>query len=81
MVRRRPLPTQRLRHPLRQRAERLTSRRAVREALVSLAGLLGGRADNQAGEEVGRLADLVARWADAPRPEPDPEPSLASYRR
>src|SRR6266542_5301607 len=42
MVRRRPLPSQRLRHPLRQRAQRLTSRRAVREALVSLAGLLAG---------------------------------------
>jgi CBS domain-containing protein len=77
MVRRRPLPGQRLRHPLRQRAERLTSRRAVREALVSLAGLLGGRVDNQAGEEVGRLADLVARWADTPGPEP--ESPLASY--
>jgi len=77
MVRRRPLPSQRLRHPLRQRAQRLTSRRAVREALVSLAGLLGGRVDNQTGEEVGRPADLVARWADAPRPES--EVSVESY--
>ncbi len=79
MVRRRPLPSQRLRHPLRQRAQRLTSRRAVREALVSLAGLLGGRVDNQAGEEVGRLADLVARWADPPGPASSPEASVESY--
>jgi CBS domain-containing protein len=79
MVRRRPLPGQRLRHPLRQRAQRLTSRRAVREALVSLAGLLGSRVDNQAGEEVGRLADLVARWADAPGPASSQEVSVESY--
>jgi hypothetical protein len=29
---------------------------------------LGGAVTNQAGEEVGRLADLVAHWAEEPYP-------------
>lgn len=47
---------------LQERSQRLTTRRAVRQALVSLAGLLGQPVYNQVGAEVGRLADLVARW-------------------
>jgi hypothetical protein len=35
--------------------------RAVRQAIVSLAGLLGEPVLNQAGQEVGRVVDVVAR--------------------
>lgn len=45
-----------------QRSDRLTRNRAVREALVPLAGLLGRPVLNQTGEQIGRLTDLVARW-------------------
>ncbi|MFF3904726.1 magnesium transporter MgtE N-terminal domain-containing protein [Streptomyces sp. NPDC001848] len=40
---------------------RATASKAVRSSLVSLAGLVGGPVTNQAGEEVGRLVDVVAR--------------------
>lgn len=40
---------------------RATASKAVRGSLVSLAGLIGGPVTNQAGEEVGRVADVVAR--------------------
>jgi CBS domain-containing protein len=40
---------------------RATASRTVRANLVSLAGLVGGAVVNQAGEEVGRLVDVVAR--------------------
>jgi CBS domain-containing protein len=40
---------------------RATASRAVRSSLVSLAGLIGGTVTNQAGDEVGRLVDVVAR--------------------
>lgn len=40
---------------------RLSSSRALREELISLAGLLGAPVRNQAGQDVGRLVDLVAR--------------------
>ena len=46
------------------RSERLLARRAVREAIVSLAGLVGGPIRNQAGEEIGRVRDVVARWSE-----------------
>ncbi|MFC4949238.1 hypothetical protein [Pseudonocardia sp. GCM10023141] len=39
----------------------MTTTRAVRQAIVSLAGLLGERVLNQSGEEVGRVVDVVAR--------------------
>lgn len=70
MARRRPLvPGRRLLHPRwQQRERRITAARTVREALISLAGLLGGSVTNQAGEEVGRLSDMVARWAEEPYP-------------
>jgi CBS domain-containing protein/sporulation protein YlmC with PRC-barrel domain len=45
-----------------QRAERLTTLRHVRSALVSLAGLIGKRVLNQAGQQIGQVTDVVARW-------------------
>ena len=45
-----------------QRVERLTTLRQVRSELVSLAGLIGKPVLNQAGEEIGKVADVVARW-------------------
>ena len=36
----------------------------VREAIISLAGLIGRPVRNQAGQEIGRLVDVVARWSD-----------------
>lgn len=44
------------------RSDRLTQARSVREALISLAGLVGRPVLNQAGEHIGKLIDLVARW-------------------
>jgi hypothetical protein len=43
-------------------------RRSVRQALVSLAGLLWRPVLNQAGEEIGRLVDVVCRWSGEPYP-------------
>jgi CBS domain-containing protein len=45
-----------------QRVERLTALRHVRSELVSLAGLIGKPVLNQAGQQIGRVADVVARW-------------------
>jgi CBS domain-containing protein len=68
MVIRSPLPG----HPLRavrQRHQRLLEARAVRDSLISLAGLLRGRVYNQAGAEIGSIVDAVARW-DGEEPYP-----------
>ena len=52
-----------------QRVERLTALRHVRSELVSLAGLIGKPVINQAGQQIGRVADVVARWdSDQPYP-------------
>jgi CBS domain-containing protein len=48
---------------LRQRSQRLLANRAVRDAIVSLAGLIGSPVRNQAGAEIGRLGDVVCRWS------------------
>jgi CBS domain-containing protein len=53
------LPAEVLRRAI--RSERATATRAVRQAIVSLAGLLGGPVLNQAGQEVGRVVDVVTR--------------------
>lgn len=53
---------------LQARADRVLVRRSVRQALVSLAGLLGRPVLNQAGEEIGRLVDVVCRWSGEPYP-------------
>ena len=64
MARRAPLQTpQALRTRLDQRHRRLTATRAVREAIVSLAGLLNRPVRHQGGEEIGRLIDVVARFS------------------
>jgi CBS domain-containing protein/uncharacterized protein YrrD len=52
-----------------QRGERLTALRHVRNALVSLAGLIGRPVLNQAGGEIGKVVDVLARW-DGDRPYP-----------
>jgi len=52
-----------------QRVERLTTLRHVRSELVSLAGLIGKPVINQAGQPIGQLADVVARW-DSNQPYP-----------
>jgi CBS domain-containing protein len=64
MAHRPPLQTPRaLRTRLDQRHRRLTTTRAVREAIVSLAGLLNRPVRHQGGEEIGRLIDVVARFS------------------
>jgi CBS domain-containing protein/sporulation protein YlmC with PRC-barrel domain len=52
-----------------QRVERQTTMRHVRGELVSLAGLIGKPVLNQAGQQIGRMADVVARW-DSNQPYP-----------
>jgi len=52
-----------------QRIERLTALRHVRSELVSLAGLIGKPVLNQAGQQIGHVADVVARW-DSNQPYP-----------
>lgn len=48
----------------RHRSERILARRSVRDAIVSLAGLMGQPVRNQQAAEIGRLVDVVARWSD-----------------
>jgi hypothetical protein len=48
---------------LRQRSERMLANRAVRDAIVSLAGVVGRPVRNQGGAEIGRLVDVVCRWS------------------
>jgi flagellar motility protein MotE (MotC chaperone) len=62
MVSRLPLPTGALRSRRERRSERLLASRAVREALVSIAGLIGRPVRIAGGAEVARVADCVARW-------------------
>src|ERR1700721_378306 len=52
-----------------QGVEGLTALRHVRSELVSLAGLIGQPVLNQAGQQIGRVADVVARW-DSNQPYP-----------
>ena len=44
------------------RTRRLLATKAIRDALVSLVGLLGRPVSNPAGREIGRLDDIIARW-------------------
>jgi CBS domain-containing protein len=57
-----------LRERRHQRSERLTARRAVADALVSVAGLVGAPVQHSSGAEVGRLVDVVVRWLGEPYP-------------
>ncbi len=73
MARRPPVPTaplrSRLTHRSQEWSQRATTSKAVREAIVSLAGLVGRPVRNEEGKEVGRLVDVVARWSqDSPYP-------------
>ena len=64
MSRRPPLPgAPRLRARRDERSRRILATRAVRDAIVSLAGLVGRPVRNQAGAEIGRLVDVVVRMA------------------
>ena len=48
---------------LRQRhATRVLANRAVRSSLLSVAGMVGRPVRNQAGDQIGRVQDVVARW-------------------
>jgi CBS domain-containing protein len=70
MAERRPAPSvSALRARYEQRVERLTALRHVRSELVSLAGLIGQPVLNQAGQQIGHMADVVARW-DSNQPYP-----------
>jgi CBS domain-containing protein len=70
MAVRRPAPAvSALRARYEQRVERLTALRHVRSELVSLAGLIGQPVLNQAGQQIGHMADVVARW-DSNQPYP-----------
>ncbi|HWF15677.1 MAG TPA: CBS domain-containing protein [Acidimicrobiales bacterium] len=55
---------ERLPHQRRRRTRRILAQEGVFDAIVSLAGLLGRPVRNQQGAEIGRLEDVVARWAD-----------------
>src|SRR5579864_6552594 len=55
-------PVSALRARYEQHVERLTTLRHVRSELVSLAGLIGRPVLNQAGQQIGHVADVVARW-------------------
>ncbi|GAC1363736.1 MAG: CBS domain-containing protein [Actinomycetota bacterium] len=58
-----PLPGRRvLQHYREGRTQRLLTLKTVRESLISVAGLLGRPVRNQAGDEVGAVSDVVARW-------------------
>jgi hypothetical protein len=48
----------------RHRTRRILATRAVRDTIVSLAGVIGRPVNNQGGEEIGRLVDVVCRWSD-----------------
>jgi CBS domain-containing protein len=48
----------------RRQTRRILASRGVFDSIVSLAGLIGRPVRNQAGDEIGRLDDIVARWSD-----------------
>ena len=51
-------------HQRRRRTRRILASEGVFDSIVSLAGVLGRPVTNQTGQEIGRLDDIVARWAD-----------------
>ncbi len=69
MARRPPLPTpSSFRRRREHRTQRLLANRAVADALVSAAALVGRPVHDGRGVEVGRVVDLVVRWAGDPYP-------------
>src|SRR2546426_10980520 len=60
-----PLPGRRvLRHYREGRNQRLLTLKAVRESLISVAGLIGRPVRNQAGAEIGRVSDVGVKWGE-----------------
>lgn len=57
-----PIPGSHIRTVRRQRHQRLLATRALRDSLISLAGIVHGPVSNQSGDEIGTLVDVVARW-------------------
>src|SRR5438876_20610 len=58
-----PLPGRRvLQHYREGRSQRLMTLKAIRESLVSVAGLVGRPVRNQKGAEIGEATDVVAKW-------------------
>ncbi len=55
-------PVRPIRRARKQRQTRMLAVRSIRDSLLSLAGLVGSPAVNQAGDQVGRVEDVVARW-------------------
>lgn len=51
-----------------ERAAQSQVRRSVGAALISLAGIVGRPVLHQRGDEIGRLVDVVCRWAGEPYP-------------
>src|SRR5580700_5737795 len=51
-------------HQRRRRTRRILASEGVFDSIVSLAGIIGRPVTNQTGQEIGRLDDVVARWAD-----------------
>jgi CBS domain-containing protein/sporulation protein YlmC with PRC-barrel domain len=69
MARRPPLPTpSALRRRREHRTQRILANRAVADALVSTAALVGRPVVDSRGFEIGRVADLVVRWTGEPYP-------------
>jgi CBS domain-containing protein len=63
MARRPPLPTpSALRRRREHRTQRILANRAVADALISAAGLVGRPVKDRTGNEVGRVVDVVVRW-------------------
>ena len=63
MARRPPFPIRgALRHGRERLGDRLLTNRALRESLISVAGIVGRPVRIRDGSEVGRVGDLVARW-------------------
>ena len=60
--RHRRLPSRAHRHPLGARSQRALTNRAVRDSIVSLAGVVGRPVRNPSGAEIGRLVDVICRW-------------------
>lgn len=57
------------RRPTRERARPASTLRFVTGHLISAAGLVGSVVRNQAGDEIGRVKDIVVRWDDAAYPQ------------
>ena len=55
-------PARPLRSARRQRQKRLLAVRSIRDSLISVAGIMRSPVVNQAGDPVGRVTDVVARW-------------------